>query len=61
MTEESLENFNIAIDNYYRLTRGIPVEPVLFRIITLLRVAFSEEPVINSQLDTRSKIMCSIL
>lgn len=73
MVEDSLEKFNTAIDNYYRFTRAIPAEPILFRVIALMRLALSDDPTLSddpalsgdhalgTRLNSRSKIMQSIL
>lgn len=61
MTEECLEKFNGAIDNYYKIARGIPTEPILFRIISFLRISLSEDPILSVELNSRKKIMGAIL
>ena len=41
--------------------RGIPAEPILYRIIALMRLALSEYPVLTVDINSRSKIMVMIL
>jgi hypothetical protein len=41
MIEESLEKFVLCVENYYRLLKGVAVEPILFRILGMIRLAIS--------------------
>lgn len=41
MIEESIEKFVLCVENYYKLMKGVAVEPILFRILALMRLALS--------------------
>jgi hypothetical protein len=47
MIEESLEKFMQCIDGYYQLLKGVPIEPILFRVLGLMRIAISDSPFIS--------------
>lgn len=41
MIEESIDKFMLAVDNYYKLMKNLAVEPILFRVLALIRLAVS--------------------
>jgi hypothetical protein len=57
MIEESLDKFLICIDNYFAIEKGVPVEPVLFRILGLIKIYVSECPEIATEVQPSSKIL----
>lgn len=61
MIEESLEKFALCVENYYRLLKGVAVEPILFRVLGMMRLAISENAYISEEVNSRSKIFLLII
>lgn len=61
MSEDALDKFSLCLDNYYRMTKTIPIEPILFKVLALLRISLTDKPILNQELLSRSKILVYIL
>lgn len=44
MVEESLDKFLYCIDAYHRILGAIPVEPILLRVLGLMKIGLSDTP-----------------
>lgn len=36
-----------CVENYYKLVKSVAVEPILFRVLGMIRLALSENPVLS--------------
>lgn len=50
-----------AVENCYRLTKAVAVEPILFRVLGMIRIAISDHPILNEEANSRTKIFELIL
>lgn len=56
-----MEKFALCVENYYRLLKGVAVEPILFRVLGMMRLAISENAYISEEVNSRSKIFLLII
>jgi tetratricopeptide (TPR) repeat protein len=50
-----------CIDGYYHLLKGVPAEPILFRVLGLIKIGISDAPVISDEINSKIKIFASII
>lgn len=61
MVEESLEKFVGCVENYYRILKAVAIEPILFRVLGMIRLAISENPYMSEEVNSRTKIYVLII